>query len=79
MPLQTDRQTDNVHDRVASLFYFCIKITSSIQMQNPCNGNKCKTCFPVLLRNRLISGGLEPVLSHTEKLYPWKAVYNTMR
>ena len=30
--------------------------------------------FPVLLRNRIISGGLEPIYP---RLYPLKAVYNT--
>ena len=30
--------------------------------------SKKRIKFPVSLRNRLISGGLEPVVSHTEKL-----------
>ena len=30
---------------------------------------ECTEKFPVWLRNRLISAGLEPVLSHTEKSF----------
>ena len=55
----------NIHTHVQreqiSSIYFCLCVDSL-------NKTKKKgTCFPIWLRNRLISDGLEPVLSQTEK------------
>ncbi len=53
MPKNPDGQTKVKRPRVTTLFFLLKKVI----------------IFSIWLRNRIISAGLEPVFSHTEKLY----------